>query len=189
MVNVRSHSDEAGQGGVGRTPTGLSGGVVGGAGAGVGGGAGGLGGRLNLLLSHAGWEPECWADRLPRLLEPMGVQSLRAHTGTEATAVIREYPIHIAVVDLGLPLDSGRTGEESGERVLHLLSRSPDPPPVVVVKRGRTHRDASRELAEALRVGAFAVIDRPRHAGDLELLLEVLRRCLHRHYHGRWPGC
>lgn len=154
------------------------------------------GGRLNLLLSHGGWERDCWADRLPRLLEPMGVRSLRAHTGKEATTVVREYPIHIAVVDLGLPLERGpggggtpgHFGEECGERVLHLLARAPQPPPVVVIRRARTHRDASREISEALRIGAFAVIDRPRDSADLELLLEVLRRCLHRYYHGRWPG-
>ena len=35
---------------------------------------------------------------------------------------------------------------------------------------------------------AFAIIDRPRDATDLDLMLEVLRRCLARHYQGKWPG-
>jgi hypothetical protein len=56
------------------------------------------------------------------------------------------------------------------------------------VKRGRTHRDDCREITAALRMGAFAVVDRPRDAHDLEMMLEVLRRCLTRHYQGRWPG-
>jgi hypothetical protein len=104
---------------------------------GSGGAAPGLGGRLNLLLSYAGWQAESWADRLPRLLEPMGVCALRAATGREATEVIRSSPIHIAIVDLGLPLD-GRLpaadkpcpmAEEAGPRILELLSRQPEPPP------------------------------------------------------------
>ncbi len=154
-------------------------------------------GRLNLLLSYAGWRAESWVDQLPRLLEPMGVQSLRAGTGRQATDLIQSYPIHIAVVDLGLPLDApapslGRpepteSNTEGGSRLLELLSRLQAPPPTVVVKRGRSQRDDSRELSDALRHGAFAVIDRPSGTRDLELLLEVLRRALTRFYAGRWP--
>lgn len=151
------------------------------------------GGRLNLLLSYSGWQPQSWADRLPCLLEPLGVRSLRAISGREATQVIRAYPIHIAVVDLGLPLDSAAAPgdplrEEGGTRLLEVLRRLEAPPPTVVVKRSLTRRDDSREIAAALRLGAFAVIDQPRVPADLEILLEVLRRVLHRHYHGRWPG-
>jgi CheY-like chemotaxis protein len=147
--------------------------------------------RLNLLLSYSGWQVDSWVDRLPRLLEPMGVSSIRAATGVEATEVIRRVsPIHIAVVDLGLPLDQSDSApnEEGGPRLLELLARLDQPPPTVVVKRSRSHRDDSREIAAALRAGAFAVIDRPRQPSDLEILLDVLRRCLTRHYRGRWPG-
>ena len=148
------------------------------------------GGRLNLLLSYAGWRSESWVDQLPRLLEPMGVQSLRAGTGREAKDLIQTNPIHIAVVDLGLPLD-GSTREpdlsEGGSRLLELLARLDAPPPTVAVKRQKSARDDSRELSDALRLGAFAVIDRPSCTRDLELLLEVLRRALSRFYAGRWP--
>lgn len=151
------------------------------------------GGRLNLLLSYAGWHRDSWVDRLPRLLEPMGVVALRADTGREASEVIRSTPVHIAVVDLGLPLDQPGTAidgevEEGGARLLDLLSRLAEPPPTVVVKRERTHRDDCREIAAALRAGAFAVIDRPRGMPDLEVMLEVLRRCMDRFYKNRWPG-
>jgi len=134
-------------------------------------------------------------DRLPRLLEPMGVVALRAGTGREATEVIQHNPIHIAVVDLGLPLDQPGAVEhhegeveEGGSRLLEILSRLSQPPPTVVVKRGRTHRDDCREIAAALRAGAFAVIDRPRAMSDLEVMLQVLRRCMDRFYKSRWPG-
>ena len=151
-------------------------------------------GRLNLLLSYAGWQPDPWVERLPPLLEPMGVQSLRAATGREAQDVIRHNPIHIAVVDLGLPLDTVDTDadapelSEGGSRLLELLHRLDQPPPTVVVKRARSTRDDHRDMAAALRLGAFAVVDRPRDQHDLNLILEVLRRCLTRFYQGRWPG-
>ncbi|MFO0858498.1 MAG: hypothetical protein U0640_14215 [Phycisphaerales bacterium] len=159
------------------------------------GGLGGLGGRLNLLLSYAGWEPDPWIDRLPRLLEPMGILSHRVESGRQASNVIQSVRIHMAVVDLALPLDQsqGATPQppefaEGGPRLLELLARLETPPPVVAVKRSRTQRDDSRDISAALKLGAFAIIDRPRDATDLDLMLEVLRRCLARHYQGKWPG-
>ncbi len=120
----------------------------------------------------------------------MGIHSFRAHTGREASSVIQSNRVHIAVVDLGLPFDViGPASEEAGPRLLELLRRLDQPPPTVVITRGRGHRDNSREVAAALKAGAFAVIDRPSAPGDLELVLEVLRRCLGRFYQGRWPGC
>jgi len=67
------------------------------------------------------------------------------------------------------------------------LARLPEPPPVVAVKRARSHRDDSRDIAAALRLGAFAVLDRPHDPHGLNVLLEVLRRCLLRRYGGCWP--
>lgn len=159
------------------------------------GGCGPVGGRLNLLLSYAGWQAESWADALPRMLEPMGVRSHRAQDGREASRVIESTPIHIAVVDLSLPLEAGSLPgagapelEECGPRLLELLSRGSQPPPTIVMKRERSSRDDAREMAAALRLGAFAVVDRPRHQSDVGVLLEVLRRALSRYYRGRWPG-
>lgn len=148
------------------------------------------GGRLNLLLSYAGWEPEPWVERLPRLLEPMGIASLRAQSGREASQVLQTSRVHVAVVDLGLPLDraAGPTDHDGGTRLLELLARLKEPPPVVVIKQARTRRDESRELAAALKHGAFAAIDRPRGDHDLDVVLDVLRRVLARYYQGRWPG-
>lgn len=149
------------------------------------------GGRLNLLLTNAGWEPDPWVDRLPKMLEPMGIRSLQARSGVEAGEVIRDQPVHIAVVDLGLPLDRqervGSRGVGGGPKILELLRRMEHPPPTVVVRHDPTARQMRREMAAALRMGAFAIVDRPRAQRDLELLLEVLRRCLTRHYGGRWP--
>lgn len=156
------------------------------------GGAGGMGGRLNLLLSHSQWRDEHWADSLPRLLEPMGVHAWTVHSGRQATDLIRNVRVDIAVVDLSLPLDdngepvaNAPSIEEAGVRLLELLTRLPSRPPTLVVKRRRTRREDTREVSHALRAGAFAVIERPVH---LETLLEVMRRVLCRHYADRWPG-
>ena len=151
--------------------------------------------RFNLLLSYAGWDSDPWVERLPRLLDPMGVHSIRAGSGREATRVIQQSPVHVAVVDLGLPFDaavsepghSPAPTPEGGIRLLDLLQRLDQPPPTVVIKRGRSARDDRREIAAALRAGAFAVLDRPRETTDLELMLQVLQRILRRHYQGRWP--
>jgi CheY-like chemotaxis protein len=153
---------------------------------GQGGGVGGGPGRLNLLLSYAGWQPDPWVDALPRLLRPMGVTALRAGSGDEAKRVIQANPVHIAVVDLGLPIACDCT-EEAGPKLLEILRRLDAPPPTVVVKSARSQRDDARQIAAALKAGAFAVVDRPRSPDDLEVMLEVLRRCLTRFYRGLWP--
>jgi DNA-binding NtrC family response regulator len=146
-------------------------------------------GRLNLLLSSAGWQESPWVERVPAMLTPMGVFSHIADSAASAQRVIESNPIHIAVVDLALPLDErDPTGEEAGTRVLNLLARLASPPPTVVIKRRRTSRDAVREMNAALRLGAFAVIDHPRAQRDIESLLDVLKRCMCRHYKDRWPG-
>jgi hypothetical protein len=127
----------------------------------------------------------------------MGIQSLCARSARQAENVIRSSAIHLAVVDLTLPLDecsgSGHADpsrnpapEEGGTRILELLSRMPAPPPTVVIQTSRGHRDSARCMSAALRCGAFAVVD--RSAADIELMLEVMRRALMRFYGSRWPA-
>lgn len=172
--------------------------------------------RLNLLLSSAGpvaWRDESWAESLPRLLEPMGVRTWRVKTGREATRLLQSTEVHIALVDLALPLGDESSGqipgsgpaagepssperrampssslgqEEGGSRLLELLARLDTPPTTIVVKREKTRREDARTLASALHAGAFAVLDRPVH---LETALEVMRRILCRYHSGKWPGC
>lgn len=145
-------------------------------------------GRLNLLLSTAPWQSDTWSTCLPRLLEPMGVYAHRAATARESERLIKSTTIHIAVIDLSIPLDRSHPGqpvEPAGARVLDLLSRLDAPPPTVIIKAPRAMRDERRDLHEALRCGAFAVVDRA--AADLEMMLNVMQRCLTRFYAGRWP--
>jgi len=148
--------------------------------------------RLNLLLTYSGWREESWADQLPRLLSPMGIRSIKAESGKEAEEVIRTFPVHIAVIDLHIPLEEHGNGDhaggqsESGARVLQLLRRlKPTPPTVVVRDVHPIERDYVRTLAAALREGAFAVIDHPVR---IETMLEVLRRVTRRYYSDLWPS-
>lgn len=142
--------------------------------------------RLNVLLSWGGWRSDSWADRVACLLEPMGVSSHKACTARQAERVIRSVPVHIAVVDLGLPMDEQNTTDEAGARVLELLRRLHNPPPTVIVSSPASQRAQSRDMAAALRADAFAVVD--RRSADVECMLKVLQRAMERFYSGRWPS-
>jgi CheY-like chemotaxis protein len=142
------------------------------------------------------------------MLEPLGVTSVRACSARQAERVIRTTQIHVAVVDLSIPLDSSRSSSphaasnaaphaaahahhdedasEGGGRVLELLRRLDSPPPTVILKAPHFARDEARSMRAALACDAFAVVDRA--AADAELMLQVLQRCLERFYRGRWPG-
>jgi len=149
--------------------------------------------RLNLLLTYGGWRERPAVEQLPQLLHPLGIQAMQADSGEEAAQLIRSNPVHIAVVDLEIPVqlrrdDAGRrapVNSEGGLRILKLLRRlDPAPPTIVVRPRQATEREHVRGLSHSLRDGAFAVLDRPLH---VEALLEVLRRVLNRHYENLWP--
>jgi len=147
--------------------------------------------RLNLLLSCAGWRRDAALDQLPALLAPLGIHSLKASSGEEAADLITSFHVHIAVVDLAIPLQriggaSMSNPSEGGPRILQLLRRLEQPPPTVVVRPPQpATRESARGLIQALREGAFAVLDQPV---DLESMLEVLRRILRRHYADCWPA-
>jgi CheY-like chemotaxis protein len=156
--------------------------------------AGGGRPRLNLLLSRGGWRRDAALDQLPALLAPLGIHSVTASSGEEAAEVIRSVSVHIAVVDLAIPLQRTQTAVgappvgsgEGGPRILQLLRRLDQPPPTVVVRPPQpAARESARGLMQALREGAFAVLDQPVH---LESMLEVLRRILRRHYSDCWPA-
>ena len=116
----------------------------------------------------------------------MGVHCLEARSGSEAEALLRRERIHVAVVDVSVPMSDGVLGSDAvGSRILQILRRLDQPPPTVVVRPPQpSQRDATRGLHAMLAEGAFAVLDRPF---PVESLLETLRRILQRHYAGTWP--
>lgn len=164
--------------------------------------------RFNVLLTEDRWHgPEHWSRQLPRLMEPLGVVSYKVRCGEEALDVAQHVPIHAAVVDLAVPrvAAANQTGEAAGPAadvapqtqqpsapgaipgglwLLELFRRLPNNPPVVIVRsRTFTSQDVNRILQDALRLGAFTVIENPR----LEELLTVFQRMLNRLYRGQWP--
>ncbi len=142
--------------------------------------------RLNLLLTCGSWRDDSPIRQLPQLLGPFGIRSLTANNGEEAVRMIENSDIHIAIVDLAIPLSEGVTSSKpGGERVLQLLRRlQPHPPTIVIRPRQASVRENARSLARSLQEGAFTVVDRP---AVLETLLDALHRVLRRHYANRWP--
>jgi CheY-like chemotaxis protein len=145
--------------------------------------------RLNLLLTQEQQAPEHWSEQLPRLLETHGIRPYRACTGQEAYDLAGQVPIHAALVDLATPPDEqqGRGSDRPGGLwLLEVMRRMPEQPPTVVINnRAYSERQLQRLMNQALRLGAFSVVNRPR---DLESLLAIIQRVVDRRYEGRWPG-
>ena len=148
--------------------------------------------RLNLLLTYGGWREHAFADQLPVLLDRFGIQCLRAQSGDEVSEVVRRAEVHIAVIDLSIPMhprqpeaQPART-VQAGPRVLQLLRRLDHPPPTIIVRpRQVDPAESNRILAEALRDGAFTVLDDPV---PVETMLQALERCVRRYYRDPWPA-
>ncbi len=148
--------------------------------------------RLNLLLTYGGWREHAFADQLPVLLDRIGIHCLRAKTGDEVSDVVRRAAVHIAVIDLSIPMHERRGVQnaprtvQAGPRVLQLLRRLDCPPPTIIVRpRQVDPAESNRILAEALRDGAFTVLDDPV---PVETMLQVLERCVRRYYRDHWPA-
>ncbi|MCE2881124.1 MAG: hypothetical protein LW636_02000 [Planctomycetaceae bacterium] len=147
--------------------------------------------RLNLLLTYGGWREHAFADQLPPILDRIGIDCWRAESGDEASDVIRRAQVHIAVIDLSIPMhghapNAGTRSAPAGPRVLQLLKRLDQPPPTIVVRpRQADPSESARTLAEALREGAFTVLDDPV---PIESMLQALERVVRRHYRDHWPA-
>ena len=145
--------------------------------------------RFNVLVAGGARQGEResthWSSQLPRLLEPQGVHAYVARCGREAVSLVEHEAIHAALVDLSVPRDDAEASAPSGVWLLEVVRRLPRRPPLVIVNdRTQPPREAQRLLNDALRHGAFAVVNQPE---SLETLLAVIRRILDRKHMGRWP--
>ncbi|MFP4145112.1 MAG: response regulator [Phycisphaeraceae bacterium] len=146
--------------------------------------------RFNVLLTEDRERAvEHWTRQLPRLLEPHGVQAFVARSGREALDLASEQEMHAALIDVLTPPDPARSASQRGPGglwLLEVLRRMPQrPPAVLVASQQLTPNQVQRLLNQALRLGAFSVVDRPM---ELENLLAIIRRLLDRRYAGNWPG-
>ncbi|MEM1446974.1 MAG: hypothetical protein AAGF84_13025 [Planctomycetota bacterium] len=146
--------------------------------------------RLQVLLTQDRDHPdEHWTRQLPRLLAPLGVDARLAADTDEAVHVTRTVRVHAAIIDLATPPGPGTGSSKleppaSGLMLLEVLRRLDQTPPTLVVNAPAPPKQAQRLLNEALRLGAFAVINRPV---QLNTLLGAIQRVLHRHHQNHWP--
>ncbi len=142
--------------------------------------------RLNVLLTEdRSREDEHWTRQLPRLMEPLGIHAELASTAREALEAAERTKFHAAVVDLYTPVSRGKTGDAGGLWFLQVMHRREERPPVVMVNSRNTRQHTVRLLNDALRLGAFSVVNRPVH---VDALLHVIARLLQRHHGGQWPA-
>ena len=143
--------------------------------------------RLNLLIADGAWQQDSFVHQLPPLLGPLGVRCLSARSALEVDRVARTERVHIAVIDLSIPVDSTPgCSEPAGGRVIELLRRISSPPAMLVVRpRSPSPRLQRRGLVDALSWGAFAVVDRPV---PVERMLKLLHAVVARRFNDRWPG-
>lgn len=144
------------------------------------------GGRFNVLLTEDRDRPvEHWTRQFPRLMEPLGVDAHLATTGRQALDLADRITFHAAFIDLATPRgDRAVSSGDGGLWLLQTLQRSKTRPAVIVVNSRATRQQAVRLLNDALRLGAFSVVNRPE---DLHPLLSVIQRLLNRHHQGQWP--
>ena len=152
--------------------------------------------RFNVLLAEdRPYDNAHWSKLLPRLMKPLGVNSYIVHSGEEAFDLAERTTIHAAVVDLATPRSTVEaedpatntaSGMPGGLWILELFQRLQNSPPVVLVRsKAIVERDINRLLRDALRLGAFTVLENPV---QMENLLAVFQRLLDRQYDGHWPN-
>jgi len=126
--------------------------------------------RLTVLLAN---EQEGWHQTVRQLLEPQGVLTVSAQSGREALEIIRDRPVHVAVLDQQMP-------QLGGLQVVRLMREMPSSPPAILLAGQLT----TQLLHEALSMHVFTVLRKPV---DLNVLLDSLARVLRRHYESKWP--
>lgn len=98
-------------------------------------------------------------------LEARGFKVLSAGDGREGQYLATEYPIDLAIIDLGLPEISGI------ELIKSLRSASKDYPILVL-----TARDRWQDKVEALKIGADDYVTKPFHVEELMARADALLR-------------
>ncbi|HLF10014.1 MAG TPA: response regulator transcription factor [Gammaproteobacteria bacterium] len=98
-------------------------------------------------------------------LERAGYTVDRAEDGREGLYYAREYPINLAIVDLGLPT-------MSGVELIQALRADGKDYPILVL----TARDRWQDKVEALKIGADDYVVKPFHVEELLARVDALLR-------------
>ena len=97
--------------------------------------------------------------------EARGFKVLSATDGREGQYLATEYPIDLAVIDLGLP-------EVSGIDLIRALRAASKDYPILVL----TARDRWQDKVEALKIGADDYVTKPFHVEELIARADALMR-------------
>ncbi|MDP9174627.1 MAG: response regulator [Planctomycetota bacterium] len=127
--------------------------------------------RFTVLLAN---EQEGWHQTVRGLLQPQGVNTVSAHSGQEALALLESTSVHVAVLDAQMP-------QLGGLQVIRLLRDLHKPTPTILL----TSHMTNHLLQEALGMQVFSVLSKPV---DFNVLLDALARVLRRYHENRWPG-
>ncbi len=127
--------------------------------------------RFTVLLAN---EQEGWHQTVRGLLQPQGVNTVSAHSGQEALALLETTSVHVAVLDAQMP-------QLGGLQVIRLLRDLHKPTPTILL----TSHMTNHLLQEALGMQVFSVLSKPV---DFNVLLDALARVLRRYHENRWPG-
>src|SRR5262245_57866785 len=112
-------------------------------------------------------------EALREIMEPEGFRTLLATSGEEAVDIVREAPVHLALLDMHLP-------RMTGLEALRLMHQINAMLPCILVTA-----DASVSLIrQACQAHAYSVLHKPVSKG---LVLYTVARALVRHY-GQPPG-
>ena len=116
-------------------------------------------------------DPGC-REALRAIVEPEGYQALLASSGEEALDIVRERPVHLALLDMQMPT---LTGLETLQLVHQLNATLP----CVLVTADAT----DRLIRQALRAHAYSVIAKP--VSKNIVLYTVVRALVRAHGHPR----
>lgn len=110
-------------------------------------------------------DDEVLGRSLATQLEQAGYSVDRALDGREGLYYAREYPINVAIVDLGLP-------KMSGVELIQALRAEGRDYPILVL----TARDRWQDKVEALKIGADDYVVKPFHVEELLARVDALLR-------------
>jgi len=127
-------------------------------------------GRFTVLLAN---ELEGWHQTVRDLLTPQGVQTVSARNGREALDLIESSLVHVAVLDMQMPVLGGM-------QVVRRMQQLPSAPPAILL----ANHLSTQLLQEALGMRVFSVLSKPV---DFNQLLDALARVLRRYHENRWP--
>jgi len=109
-----------------------------------------------------------WRETLREIVEPEGFHTLLASSGEEAVDIVRETPVHLALLDLNLP-------RMSGIETLQLVHQINAILPCILV----TANASDEVMRQAFNVRAYSVIPKPV---SKNVLLYTMIRALMRVY-------